>query len=120
MSIGYSPGMMQHRVAILNPAKMQDGEFGRRSASVEWINAGSVSANIGFNRGKTAMTAGALDVYEVIIVRMYYESGKLRGITPRSRILYDGVTYQILGATYHADKIDNIIQFNAQAIVDNP
>jgi hypothetical protein len=51
---------------------------------------------------------------------MYYESGKLRGITPRSRILYDGVTYQILGATYHADKIENIIQFNAQAIVDNP
>jgi hypothetical protein len=40
-------------------------------------------------------------------------------VTPRSRIVYDGQTYQVLGETFHADRQDNTIQFNAQIIVNN-
>lgn len=118
MSIGYASGMRRERVKILNPAAMVDGEFGRRSAGVTWTEAGSVWAAVDFVRGKMAMNAGALDVYGVVMVRMDYDCGKLRHISPRSRIEHNGETYQILGDTFHANKQDNIIQFNAQIVID--
>jgi hypothetical protein len=59
------------------------------------------------------MNAGALDVYGVVMVRMRYNTV----VNERSRILYEGKTYQIIGETFHADRQANTIQFHAQQIV---
>ena len=53
------------------------------------------------------MNVGALDVYGVIMVRMRWNTI----VNDRSRIMYDGKTYQILGDTFHAQRQDNTIQF---------
>jgi hypothetical protein len=59
------------------------------------------------------MNVGALDVYGVIMVRMRWNSI----VNDRSRVMYDGKTYQILGDTFHAQRQDNTIQFHAQLVV---
>ena len=61
------------------------------------------------------MNAGALDVYAVVMVRMRYNSI----INERSRIMYDGRTYQIVGETFHANSQENTIQFHAQQIIND-
>lgn len=115
---GYASGMRHERITILNPAEKEDGAFGRSSAGTNYTSAGSVYASVTFSKGVSAMNAGALDVYAVVMVRMNYDSGKLRHISPRSRIIYDGNTYQILGKTFHPDHINNTLQFNAQMIIE--
>ena len=40
-------------------------------------------------------------------------------ITERSRIICEGKTYQVLGETLHVDYMTNIVQFNAQVVVEN-
>ena len=47
------------------------------------------------------------------MVRMRYNTV----VNERSRILYEGKTYQIIGETFHADRQENTIQFHAQQIV---
>ena len=61
------------------------------------------------------MNAGALDVYGVVMIRMRYNTI----VNERSRILYEGKTYQIIGETFHADRQENTIQFHAQLIINN-
>ena len=104
---------MKHRVTILNRTAAQDGRFGLDSAGIEFEPAKTEWANVSWAKGMQAMNAGALDVYGVIMVRMRYTPV----VTERSRILYDGKTYQIIGETFHADRQENTIQFHAQQIV---
>ncbi len=59
-------------------------------------------------------TFGAVDVYGVVMVRMRWNSI----VNERSRIVFDGKTYQILGDTFHAQRQDNTIQFHAQLLVE--
>jgi hypothetical protein len=40
-------------------------------------------------------------------------------VNERSRILYEGKTYQIIGETFHADRQENTIQFHAQQLINN-
>jgi hypothetical protein len=54
-------------------------------------------------------------VYGVIMVRMRWNTI----VTDRSRIVYQGKTYQILGDTFHEQRQDNEIQFHAQLLVNN-
>lgn len=104
---------MKHRVTILNRTAAQDGRFGLDSAGIEFEPAKTVWAEVTWAKGKAAMNAGALDVYGVIMVRMRYTPA----VTERSRIEYDGKTYQIIGETFHADRQANTIQFHAQQVV---
>ena len=104
---------MKHRVQILNRTAAQDGRFGLDSAGIEFEPAKTVWAEVTWAKGKAAMNAGALDVYGVVMVRMRYNTT----VTERSRILYDGKTFQIIAKDFHADRQENTIQFNAQQIV---
>ena len=113
--MAYTAGLLKHRVAILNRTEAQQGRFGLDSAGVEFESAGTVWASVDWTRGKGAMNAGALDVYGVVIIRMRWNTI----INERSRILYDGKTYQIIGETFHADRQDNTIQFQAQQIIND-
>ena len=111
--MAYTSGLLKHRVTILNRTAAQDGRFGLDSAGIEFTPAKTVWAEVTWAKGKAAMNAGALDVYGVVMVRMRYNAT----VTERSRILYDGKTYQIIGETFHADRQENTIQFHAQQIV---
>ena len=104
---------MRDRVTILNRTAAQDGRFGLDSAGIEFTPAKTVWAEVTWAKGKAAMNAGSLDVYEVIMVRMRYNTT----VTKRSRIMWQGETYQIIGETFHPARQDNAIQFHAQLIV---
>ena len=108
-----STGILKARVTILNRKEAQQGKFGLDSSGVEFETAGTVWAEVTWAKGKQAMNVGALDVYGVIMVRMRYNTI----VNDRSRVMYDGKTYQILGDTFHAHRQDNTIQFHAQLIV---
>ena len=111
--MAYSTGILRDRVIILNRKEAQQGKFGLDSSGVEFETAGTVWAEVTWAKGKQAMNVGALDVYGVIMVRMRWNSI----VNDRSRVQYDGKTYQILGDTFHAQRQDNTIQFHAQLIV---
>ncbi len=111
--MAYSTGILRNRVTILNRTEATQGRFGLDSSGVEFETAGTVWAEVTWVRGKQAMNVGALDVYGVIMVRMRWNSI----VNDRSRIMYDGKTYQILGDTFHAQRQDNTIQFHAQLVV---
>ena len=111
----YSSGFLKDRVTILNRKEAVQGKFGLDSAGIEWENVGGVHANVDWQKGKTAMNAGALDAYGVKIVRMRWNNI----ITERSRIQYDGRTYQILPETFNANRQENTIQFLCQQIIND-
>lgn len=111
--MAYSTGILRNRVTILNRTEATQGRFGLDSSGVEFETAGTVWAEVTWVRGKQAMNVGALDVYGVIMVRMRYNTI----VNDRSRVMYDGKTYQILGDTFHAQRQDNTIQFHAQLVV---
>ena len=113
--MAYTTGLLKHRVQILNRTEAQQGRFGLDSAGIEFESAGEVWASVEWTRGKGAMNAGALDVYGVVMIRMRYNNI----VNERSRILYEGKTYQIIGETFHADRQENTIQFHAQQLVND-
>ena len=113
--MAYSTGILRERVQILNRTEAQVGKFGIDSSGIEFEPAGTVWAEITWAKGKQAMNAGALDVYGIIMVRMRYNTI----VSERSRIVHDGKTYQILGDTFHAQRQDNTILFQAQQVVND-
>ena len=113
--MAYTSGLLKDRVTILNRKDAVQGKFGLDSAGVEFESAGTVWASVDWAKGKGAMNAGALDVYGVVMIRMRYNTI----VNERSRILYQGKTYQIIGETFHADRQENTIQFQAQQIVND-
>ena len=113
--MAYSSGFLKDRVTILNRKEAVQGKFGLDSAGIEWENMGCVHANVDWQKGKSGMTAGALDAYGVKIVRMRWNSI----INERSRIQWHGKTYQILPETFNANHQDDTIQFLCQQIVND-
>lgn len=115
MATGYSSGMRKHRVEIWNRQEAQTGKFGLDASGIGWQKVATVWAAVDFAKGMRSLNAGAIDAYGVILVRMDWNSH----ITMRSRIREDGQTYQILPETFHSDRQQNIIQFNAQAVLED-
>lgn len=111
---GYSSGMRDKRVVILNRKAASAGKYGIDSSGVEWEDTATVWAAVTWTKGMRAMNAGAVDVYGVVMVRMNWNDK----ITIRSRIRYDDNIYQILPETFHEDKRANTIQFNAQILIN--
>lgn len=107
--------MRDKRITILNRKEATVGDYGLDSQGVEYEDGSTVWASVSWVKGMQAMNEGAIDVYGVVMVRMNYTDE----ITSRSRIRYDDVIYQILPKEFHADKRQNTIQFNAQAIIDD-
>ncbi len=113
--MAYTAGFLKDLVTVLNRKKAVQGRMGLDSAGIEWENMGCIHANVDWQKGKSGMTAGALDAYGVKIVRMRYNSI----ITERSRIQWQGKTYQILPETFNADRQGNTIQFLCQQGVND-
>ena len=113
--MAYTSGLLKHRVTIMNRKEAQQGKFGLDSAGVEFEPAGTVWASVDWAKGKGAMNAGALDVYGIVMIRMRWNTI----VSERSRILYEGKTYQIIGETFHSNRQENTIQFHAQQIIND-
>lgn len=113
--MGFSSGFLHSRIKILNRKKAVTSPYGIDGDGIEWEETGCVWANVGYQKGKAALAVGALDAYAVVIVRTRWTEE----ITMRSRILHEGVTYQILPETFHAEKRENTLQFMAQAIIND-
>ena len=107
--------MLRDRITIQNRKAATQSKFGIDSAGVEYEDIATIWAAVDFVRGKRSMQEGAIDVYGVVMVRCRYNSY----INERSRIVHEGKTYQVLGETLHANRQDNIVQFNAQVIIND-
>lgn len=106
--------MRRNLITILNRTEAQSGRFGIDSSGITWEKSCDVWASVDWQKGKTALNAGAIDAYGIVFVRMNWTSF----VNMRSRIIYDCMTYQILPETFHADKAENTIQFMAQLLID--
>ena len=112
--MAYTSGMLRHRIKVLNRKEGESSQWGLDGAGIEWEDCGCFWAAVDHVKGIHAMREGAIDVYGVVMVRMRYN----KVVNMRSRIQYEGQTYQILGETFHAEFEDNTIQFNAQILVN--
>lgn len=112
--MGYSSGLLEDRVTVLNRKEADTNRFGLDAAGIEWESYGIVDADVTWSKGKRAMNVGAIDAYAYILVRMRWHGI----INMRSRIVYNDQQYAIIPETYHADYRDNTIQFNAQLLVN--
>ena len=108
--MAYTAEFLKDLVAILNRKEAVQGKFGLDSTGIEWENIHYYGS-----KGKSGMTAGALDAYGVKIVRMRWNNI----VTERSRIQWQGKTYQILPETFNASRQENTIQFLCQQIVND-
>lgn len=113
--MAYSTGMLKHRITIQNRKAAKQSKFGLDASGPEYEDIATIWAAVDFVRGKRSMQEGALDVYGVVMVRCRYTPL----INERSRIVYEGKTYNVLGETLHTDRQDNIVQFNAQVIIND-
>ena len=104
--MGYSSGMLRHRVTIKN--KVAATQFGDTTG---YQTAGTVWAAVDFQRGMKRLAEGALDGTDYVVVRMRYNDIVRRD----SQLECEGVTYQI--TELHRDYFENIIQIKAQEII---
>ena len=93
---------------ILNKVLPTQGEFGE---TPQYEVKAGVWASVTWSKGVKALREGALDAYDTIMVRMRYNTVVSRD----SRLLIDGVTYQI--QSMHRDYQDNTIQITATEVV---
>lgn len=113
--MAYTAGMRKDRIKVLQRKDTEMGRHGRDSQGITWEPVCCLWASVDWQKGKTAMAAGALDSYGVIMVRMSYTTQ----VTMRSRIEWHGQVYQILPETFHADFRENTVQFHAQVALDS-
>lgn len=103
----YSAGILNRRVTIVTPGANQDTEYGRvttAGASFE------VWAAVDWSRGTKSIREGAMDAYDVIMVRCRWN----KHITRDCKVVYNGVSYRI--DSFHADFQDNTIQMTCSEL----
>ena len=113
----YSPGLLNKRIMIQKYGGAQKGKFGIGSGGPDYQDVREVFADVSHVKGVRAMNEGSLDVYGVVNIRCYYDSVR-DCIDVRSRIKYQGQTYQILGETLHIDEMENTCEMKAQVIIN--
>lgn len=110
--MGYSAGILNKRITILNRKQQTVGRWGIDSDGVGWEETGSCWANVSWVKGISAMREGSADVYGMMLVRMRWT----KNVNRNSRVRIDGRTYEILGETFHPDYMANTIQFNIREL----
>ena len=110
--MSYQAGFREDFITPLNRKAATVGKYGVDSAGVTWEEGTPMHANVDYQKGKSAMNAGALDAYAVKIVRMNFTST----INERSRIKYDGKIYQIMPETFNGNYRQNTLQFLMQLV----
>lgn len=102
--MGYSTGILNHRVTILNKVAPSAKEFGSTTTFEPVV---SVWANVTWSKGVRSLREGALDAYDTVLIRMRWNDY----VTRDSQLQCEGKTYQI--QSLHADRIENIVQITA-------
>ena len=110
--MSYPAGFREDFITPLNRKAATVGKYGVDSAGVTWEEGTPMHANVDYQKGKSAMNAGALDAYAVKIVRMNFTSA----INERSRIKYNGKIYQIMPETFNGNYRQNTLQFLMQLV----
>jgi head-tail adaptor len=110
--MSYTAGFREDFITPLNRKAAMVGKYGVDSAGVTWEEGTPMHANVDYQKGKSAMNAGALDAYAVKIVRMNFTST----INERSRIKYEGKIYQIMPETFNGNYRKNTLQFLMQLV----
>lgn len=113
--MGYSSGFLNKRILVQNRKAAEKSKFGIDSNGPEYEDTVCLHANVGWKKGLGGLHEGALDVYGVVEVRVRWTNQ----VNERSRIVYEGRTYQIIPETFHPDRQDNTIQFLAQVIIND-
>ena len=107
--MGYSSGMLDKRIGIWAVDRENaSGKAGRGSGGVRYVNTGCVWGSLKFTRGQRAMSEGALESYDVVMIRMRWNEI----VNKDSRLTCEGKTYQII--QLQSDKRENIVQIIAQ------
>lgn len=106
--MSYNRSFLKHRLTVLNRSESTSDSFGRQGG--QFTSSGSIWANVSWTKGKKAMSEGALDAYDYIMVRCDCHSFLKR----ESRIKYGSSTYQI--ESFHVDKGSNEVQLTAVEI----
>lgn len=106
-----SSGMRDKRVKILKKVETDGGRFGRGASAPTWHALYTVWANVTFSRGTKALRHGALDAYDVIMVRTYY----LKNFTRDCRLEYDGKQWEI--ESFNRDYQRNEVQLTAHEVI---
>lgn len=104
MSTGFTSGMRNHRVTILNKVQPTEKAFGQKTG---YRREGSLNSSYEFNKGTKALREGALDAYDSVMFRLNFSGNVAKKITRESLIEMHGKIYQIqsLNADYHENKI---------------
>lgn len=93
------------------------GKFGIDSTGIQWEEGKPLHAWVDYQKGKSALSAGALDSYAVKMVRMNFTDK----LNERSRVKFKGHVYQIVPETFNSNFRKNTVQFLMQLVVnDNP
>lgn len=101
--------MLDKRVTVMKPTGCQIGEYGRKRDG--WEEVVTVWASVDWTRGVKAMREGALDAYDVVMVRMRWH----REVNRSCRLVIDGRTYVI--QSFNDDRRRNTIQLTAQETI---
>ena len=104
MTTGFTSGMRNHRITILNKVQQSGRAFGEKTG---YRREGSLNSSYEFNKGTRALREGALDAYDSVVFRLNFSGNVAKKITRESLIEMNGKIYQIqsLNADYHDNKI---------------
>ena len=106
MSTGFTSGMRNHRVTILNKVQPSERQFGEKTG---YRRDGSLWSSYEFSKGTRALREGALDAYDSVIFRMNFSANVT--ITRESLLECDGKVYQV--QSLNSDKRENKIIIRA-------
>ena len=106
MSTGFTSGMRNHRVTILNKVQPSERQFGEKTG---YRRDGSLWSSYEFSKGTRALREGALDAYDSIIFRMNFSANVT--ITRESLIECEGKVYQV--QSLNSDRRENKIIIRA-------
>ena len=110
--MGYSTGMMHHRIIIAKKIAAEYGDFGCNSNGVKYSRLGEFWAAVDFKRGMKAMHEEAMDAFDTLMVRMRFN----KDIDRDCLIAYNGRCYNI--ESLNEDYQQNIIQMTVTELPD--
>jgi uncharacterized GH25 family protein len=104
MSTGFTAGMRNHRITILNKVAPSEKAFGEKTG---YKRDGSLNSSYEFNKGTKALREGSMDAYDTVIFRLNFSGNAAKTITRESLIEMHGKIYQIqsLNADHQENKI---------------
>ncbi len=104
MTTGFTSGMRNHRITILNKVQSSGRAFGEKTG---YQREGSIFSSYEFTKGTRALREGSLDAYDSVMFRLNFSGNVAKKITRESLIEMHGKIYQVqsLNEDYHDNKI---------------